>query len=129
MTDYLIKTNKTLNFKEWLLEGRGKAPPRYTYEETQEYVNWFKRLKKSKKVEIAAYVEKFSQIGKGSKKELDLTRYEDYVEGEELWEIRVGTNYRVYFNFTSTRSFVVIWGGTKSTQAIDIQIARGINYE
>ena len=59
---------------------------------------------------------------------LDLTRYRDYVEGEELWEIRIGTNYRVYFNFTDTHSLALLWGGTKSTQANDIQIARGINY-
>ena len=33
-----------------------------------------------------------------------------------MWEIKIGTNYRVYFNFTDDNSLVLLHGGTKSTQ-------------
>ena len=110
-----------------LKEAKRKIPDRYESEKTQEYINWLNTLdKKTRSTRILPYVKTFIQRGSGSKKTLNMTRYDDYVEGEELQELRIGKNYRVYFNYIDVNSVVLIYGSHKSKQNEGILKARRI---
>jgi putative addiction module killer protein len=45
--------------------------------------------------------------------------------GEGVWEMRIdyGPGYRVYFG-TAQSALVLLWGGTKGSQTVDIRLAR-----
>ncbi len=92
----------------------------------QEYKNWLNQLDGTTKARVTSNVDKFIQKGRGDKKKLDLERYENYVQGEEMWEIRIGNHYRVYFEYTNPNRIRILLGGHKSTQEKDISEARKI---
>lgn len=129
---YTSVTQKLINayYQVRLNEARKNVPDRYYSETTQEYKSWLNGLnKRVRATKIVPTVKRFIQNGRGTTKSLDMTKYDDYVEGEELREIKIGTNYRVYFNFLDVNSIILIYGSSKRDQAQGILKARRIRDE
>ena len=125
----IIAAYKKVQYITLLQEARRRAPEIFNAEYEYDYFEWLKSLDKSYRVRITKYVNNFIQNERGSKKKLDLTQYDDYIKGEELWELRIGSKNWVYYKYIDNNSIVILYGGSKLTQSKDIQIAREIGYE
>ena len=117
MTDPIIAAYKKVQYITLLQEARRRAPERFNAEYKYDYFEWLKSLDKSYRVRITKYVNNFIQNERGSKKNLDLTQYDDYIKGEELWELRIGSKNRVYYKYIDNNSIVILYGGSKLTQS------------
>ncbi len=117
MKDPIIAAYKKVQYITLLQEARRRAPERFNAEYEYDYFEWLKSLDKSYRVRITKYVNNFIQNERGSKKNLDLTQYDDYIKGEELWELRIGSKNRVYYKYIDNNSIVILYGGSKLTQS------------